>query len=105
MDLFLPYCELTPEARYKICNNFINRAGREDFACADTEEALKRLSKLKPNDREIKNLVKTSQLLSQKAGGFGSMEKLCFVAEKRVHALKLHNTTQTLQRCATTLCG
>ncbi|KAK7711282.1 hypothetical protein SLS64_005304 [Diaporthe eres] len=89
VDLFLPYYELTPEARLKIWNNFIDRAGREGFSSANMEADLEKLSRLCLNGREIKNLVKTSQLLSQKTGGFGSMEKLYFLAEKRVHALKL----------------
>lgn len=89
VDLFLPYYELTPEARLKIWNNFIDRAGREGFSSANMEADLEKLSRLCLNGREIKNLVKTSQLLSQKNGGFGSMEKLYFLAEKRVHALKL----------------
>ncbi|KAJ0118261.1 hypothetical protein J7T55_009044 [Diaporthe amygdali] len=89
VDLFLPYYELTPEARLKIWNNFIDRAGREGFASANMEGDLEKLSRLSLNGREIKNLVKTSQLLSQKTGGLGSMEKLYFLAEKRVHALKL----------------
>ncbi|KAG8166215.1 hypothetical protein KVR01_004767 [Diaporthe batatas] len=89
VDLFLPYYELTEEARLKIWKNFINRAGRDGFSSADMEAGLKKLARLTLNGREIKNLVKTTQLLSQKAGGFGSMEKLYFLAEKRVRALKL----------------
>lgn len=89
VDLFLPYYELTTEARLKIWNNFIDRAGRDGFSSANMEADLEKLSRLSLNGREIKNLVKTSQLLSQKTGGFGSMEKLYFLAEKRVHALKL----------------
>lgn len=89
VDLFLPYYELTPEARFKIWNNFINRAGREGFESANMEADLEKLSRLCLNGREIKNLVKTSQLLSQKTGGVGSMQKLYFLTEKRVHALKL----------------
>lgn len=89
VDLFLPYYELTAEARLKIWHNFIDRAGRDAFSSANMEGDLEKLSLLCLNGREIKNLVKTSQLLSQKSGGFGSMEKLCFLAEKRVHALRL----------------
>jgi SpoVK/Ycf46/Vps4 family AAA+-type ATPase len=89
VDLFLPYYELTAAARLKIWSNFIDRAGRDGFSSANMEADLEKLSRLSLNGREIKNLVKTSQLLSQKAGGFGSMEKLYFLAEKRVRAMKL----------------
>lgn len=91
MDLFLPYHELGPEARRKIWTNFINRAGRERFVSSSgsLDGDLDRLSQLSLNGREIKNLVKTSQMLSRKDGGMGSMDKLYLLAEKRVRALKL----------------
>lgn len=57
-------------------NNFICRAGRDGFSSADMEADLDKLSRLSLNGREIKILVKTSQLLSQKPDGFGPMEKL-----------------------------
>lgn len=50
---------------------------------------LDRLSQLSLNGREIKNLVKTSQLLSQKNGGAGTMDRLYLLAQKRVKALAL----------------
>lgn len=92
VDLFLPYHELTPEARRQIWNNFIERAGRAQFLSSgggDLGSDLDKISQLSLNGREIKNLVKTSQLLSQKNGGVGTMERLYMLAEKRVKALAL----------------
>lgn len=91
VDLFLPYYDLSSEARRQIWDNFIRRAGRERFvpSSGDMDTDLDRLSQLALNGREIKNLVKTSQLLSHKHGGVGTMDRLYVLAEKRVKALAL----------------
>lgn len=85
VDLFLPYRSLTDGARKKVWENFINHLGphRSDLGEAD----LDKLCKLKLNGREIKNLIRTTQLLSFRSGGKVNSEKLCMLAEKRVEAL------------------
>ena len=56
-----------------------------DVCAADLEK----LSKFNLNGREIKNLIKSAQLLSFKSGGRVSTEQLHMLAEKRVNALQL----------------
>jgi SpoVK/Ycf46/Vps4 family AAA+-type ATPase len=85
VDLFLPYHDLTSEARRQVWENFIDRAGRDKFDI--TEESLEKLSHLKLNGREIKNLIKSAQLLSLKSGGKVPMDRLYMLADKRVQAL------------------
>ncbi|RYP51901.1 hypothetical protein DL768_002869 [Monosporascus sp. mg162] len=85
VDLFLPYHDLTNEARRQVWENFIGRAGRDKFDL--TEESLDKLSHLNLNGREIKNLIKSAQLLSLKRGGKVPMDRLYMLADKRVQAL------------------
>lgn len=86
VDLFLPYHDLTSEARRQVWENFINRAGRDKF---DFDEgALDKLSHLSLNGREIKNLIKSAQLLSIKNNDKVPMERLYMLADKRVQALQ-----------------
>lgn len=86
VDLFLPYHDLTGEARLQVWENFIERAGRDRF---DLDEgALEKLSHLTLNGREIKNLIKSAQLLSIKSGGKVPMDRLYMLADKRVQALQ-----------------
>ncbi|KAK4454470.1 P-loop containing nucleoside triphosphate hydrolase [Podospora aff. communis PSN243] len=87
IDLFLPYRDLGSEARRKVWENTMNHLGRDRFEADDA--MLDRLSKLALNGREIKNLVKTAQLLSHKTGGFVTSEKLCMLAEKRVDVMQM----------------
>ncbi|KAF7555173.1 hypothetical protein G7Z17_g2404 [Cylindrodendrum hubeiense] len=86
VDLFLPYHDLTSEARRQVWDNFIERSGRHKFDV--TNEALDKLSELKLNGREIKNLIKSAQLLSLKSGDKVSTERLMLLADKRVQALQ-----------------
>lgn len=85
VDLFLPYHDLSNEARRQVWENFIDRAGRDKFEL--DEESLKKLSGFDLNGREIKNLIKSAQLLSLKSGEKVSMERLHMLADKRVQAL------------------
>ncbi|KAI0193662.1 P-loop containing nucleoside triphosphate hydrolase protein [Xylaria flabelliformis] len=85
IDLFLPYHDLTSEARRKVWCNFIERAGQDKFEV--TDEYLDKLSQLPLNGREIKNLIKSVQLLSVKRGCKISMERVHSLAERRVEAL------------------
>ncbi|ORY58234.1 uncharacterized protein BCR38DRAFT_461014 [Pseudomassariella vexata] len=87
VDLFLPYHDLTPKARRTVWDNFITRAGRDKFDL--DEEALQKLARLDLNGREIKNLIKSAQLLSLKSGGKVPMDRLYMLADKRVQALAM----------------
>ncbi|CAJ2512271.1 Uu.00g052860.m01.CDS01 [Anthostomella pinea] len=87
VDLFLPYHDLSSEARRQVWVNFIKRAGEENFELND--EALDELSHLPLNGREIKNLIKSAQLLSLKSGSKVPMDRLYMLADKRVQALKM----------------
>jgi hypothetical protein len=85
VDVFLPYHDLTTAARQQVWENFINRAGRDKFEIDDG--SLVELSKLNLNGREIKNLIKSAQLLSLKSGGRVPMDRLYLLADKRTQAL------------------
>ncbi|KAK5659597.1 hypothetical protein OQA88_801 [Cercophora sp. LCS_1] len=87
VDLFLPYKDLETAARRQIWENFIKLLGGDKFSI--TEADLVKLSKLKLNGREIKNLIKTAQMLGYKNGGVVAAEKLYMLAEKRVEAIKM----------------
>ena len=87
IDLFLPYFNLQPQVRRKVWSNFINHHGREKFDI--TEWDLDRLADLALNGREIKNLIKTAQLLSYKTGGKVTSDKLYMLSEKREKALRM----------------
>ncbi|KAF4630774.1 hypothetical protein G7Y89_g7370 [Cudoniella acicularis] len=87
IDLFLPYSNLTPKARRQVWLNFINHVGQEMFDIGDTD--LENLSQINLNGREIKNLIKSAQLLSFKSGGKVSVERLQMLAQNRVKALEL----------------
>ena len=86
VDLFLPYHDLSPEARRQVWENFIQRAGRDAFELDDA--ALDKLAELNLNGREIKNLIKSAQLLSAKSNDKVPMDRLLLLADKRVQALK-----------------
>jgi hypothetical protein len=85
--LFLPYHDLEPEARRQVWDNFIDRAGRDKFDVDDG--SLEKLSQLSLNGREIKNLIKSAQLLSLKSGGKVPMDRLYMLADKRNQALSV----------------
>jgi hypothetical protein len=87
VDLFLPYHDLTSEARRQVWENFIERAGRDKFEI--DEASLEKLSHLNLNGREIKNLIKSAQLLSLKSGGKVPMSRLYMLADKRNQALSM----------------
>lgn len=86
VDLFLPYHDLTSAARRQVWENFIERAGRHKFDVSDA--SLEKLADLRLNGREIKNLIKSAQLLSLKDGGKVPIERLLLLADKRMQALK-----------------
>ncbi|KAI1125324.1 P-loop containing nucleoside triphosphate hydrolase protein [Nemania abortiva] len=85
VDLFLPYYDLTVEARRQVWSNFIERAGQDNFDI--TDESLDKLSQLPLNGREIKNLVKSAQLLSLRSNSKVSMDRVYMLGERRVQAL------------------
>jgi hypothetical protein len=61
--------------------------GRNKFDI--NEDSLEKLSHLKSNGCEIKNLIKSAQLLSWKNGGKIPMDCVYMLADKRVQALKM----------------
>ncbi|KAI0398636.1 P-loop containing nucleoside triphosphate hydrolase protein [Xylaria palmicola] len=85
IDLFLPYYDLSIKARREVWCNFIKRAGHEKFDV--TDESLEKLSQLPLNGREIKNVIKSAQLLSVRSGAKGSMERVHKLAERRVQVI------------------
>ncbi|KAK4149361.1 P-loop containing nucleoside triphosphate hydrolase protein [Chaetomidium leptoderma] len=93
VDLFLPYHDLDAHARKQVWQNFFDHLGRDKFDVSADD--LDRLSTLPLNGREIKNLIKSAQLLSARSGGKVTAERLCMLADKRVAALKMledHNS-------------
>jgi len=85
--LFLPYSALTSTARRQVWENFIDHLGQARFQVSSTD--LDELSELDLNGREIKNLIKTAQLLSFKSKGIVTADRLRMLAEKRVQALEM----------------
>ncbi|KUJ21199.1 P-loop containing nucleoside triphosphate hydrolase protein [Mollisia scopiformis] len=86
VDLFLPYHDLLPPARRQVWINFFNHIGTDKFDVNDAD--LDELEILKLNGREIKNLIKSSQLLGYKSGGKVDAAKLKMLAQKRLAALE-----------------
>ncbi|KAF5251704.1 hypothetical protein FANTH_3314 [Fusarium anthophilum] len=85
VDLFLPYRDLTFEARKKVWQNFITRAGGTQVEIPD--EDVNKLAEMKLNGREIKNLIKSAHLLGLKNGGIIQVDRLLMLAQNRVAAL------------------
>ncbi|KAI1345330.1 P-loop containing nucleoside triphosphate hydrolase protein [Xylaria sp. FL0043] len=92
VDLFLPYYDLTNEARREIWRNFIERAGADRFEVTDA--SLEKLSNLPLNGREIKNLIKSARMLSLRNGQKVAMERIYMLAERRVQALSQVETSE-----------
>lgn len=61
----MAYPELSAESRKKVWENFLSQGTRHAISAADMDE----LSKEKLNGRQIKNVLKTAQLLVKKRGG------------------------------------
>ena len=87
VDLLLPYPDLDSDARLRIWENFVERTGRDRFDI--DEEALERLAQFQLNGREIKNLVKSVQLLSLKDSGKIPSHRLEMLAGNRAKALSM----------------
>jgi hypothetical protein len=93
VDLFLPYHDLSSNARRQVWDNFIERAGRDKFDI--NEETLEKLSHLKINGREIKNLIKSAQLLGWKNRGKIPIDSIYMLADKRCQALEMLDSAET----------
>ncbi|KAH8660102.1 P-loop containing nucleoside triphosphate hydrolase protein [Xylariales sp. PMI_506] len=63
VDLFLPYSELDESARRQVWENFLEHTGRTNFAVSDAD--MDELVRAKLNGREIRNIMKSADLLSQ----------------------------------------
>ncbi|RGP78409.1 hypothetical protein FLONG3_3545 [Fusarium longipes] len=85
VDLFLPYKDLTVDARKKVWENFIKRASGDSHTVSD--EQLDELAAIELNGREIKNLIKSAHLLSLKSGGVLEADRLLMLAQNRIAAL------------------
>ncbi|KAI0423571.1 hypothetical protein F5Y09DRAFT_348712 [Xylaria sp. FL1042] len=85
VDLFLPYYDLTKQARREVWLNFFERAGPDRFEV--TDDALEKLSHLPLNGCEIKNLIKSMRMRLLKSGRKVAMERVYMLAERRVQAL------------------
>lgn len=68
-------------------HNFFEHFGPDKFDVLPAE--LDRLSELPLNGREIKNLLKSAQLLDARTGGKVTAGRLYMLADKRVAALKM----------------
>ncbi|KAI0502743.1 P-loop containing nucleoside triphosphate hydrolase protein [Xylaria bambusicola] len=101
VDLFLPYYDLTSEARREVWLNFIEHAGGPDRFDVK-QETLEQLSQLPLNGREIKNLIKSAQLLSLRGGAKVSLERVHMLAMRRVHALAQAGADQVNSQAPTT---
>lgn len=92
VDLFLPYHDLDARSRRQVWTNFFEHFGRDKFDVSDDD--LERLSQLPLNGREIKNLLKSAQLLNARSGGKIPAERLYMLADKRVTALRMMEEQQ-----------
>ncbi|KAK4235599.1 P-loop containing nucleoside triphosphate hydrolase protein [Achaetomium macrosporum] len=90
VDLFLPYHDLDTPTRRQVWQNFLEHFGAaEDHPFDVSAEDIDRFAKLPLNGREIKNLLKSAQLLTAQKGGKVKAETLALLAEKRVTALRM----------------
>lgn len=90
VDLFLPYRDLQPAARRRVWDNFIQRAGgaeRFEVDVGPGSADLEDLAQIPLNGREIKNLIKSANLLTLKGGEKITAERLKMLAENRINAL------------------
>lgn len=89
VDLFLPYHALDTPARRRVWENFINHIGPTKFTVSGQD--LDKLAEIQLNGREIKNLIKTAQLLSLRTdeGRVVTTERLYALAEMRAKALAM----------------
>lgn len=86
VDLFLPYRDLEPAARRRVWDNFVRRAGGEERFEVDGA-GLDELARVPLNGREIKNLIKSANLLTLKGGEKITKERLQMLADNRLQAL------------------
>ncbi|KAI2629533.1 P-loop containing nucleoside triphosphate hydrolase protein [Hypoxylon sp. NC1633] len=91
IDLFLPYGELSSHTRREIWENFLDRAGRENFCVTDKD--LDTLSEFNLDGREIKNLVKNVQMLGGGHKIRANLNDLRALANNRIRALETMNFT------------
>ncbi|KAK3904186.1 P-loop containing nucleoside triphosphate hydrolase protein [Staphylotrichum tortipilum] len=88
IDLLLPYHDLDAAARKQVWQNFLDHFGPDKFGVSDQD--LDRLARLPLNGREIKNLLKSAQLLTaRRKEPKVTAERLYMLADKRVAALKM----------------
>ncbi|KAK3302765.1 P-loop containing nucleoside triphosphate hydrolase protein [Chaetomium strumarium] len=90
VDLFLPYHDLDAATRTQVWHNFLEHFGGADKFDVTPRDVADRFAALPLNGREIKNLLKSAQLLTaRREGGKVKAETLALLAEKRVAALRM----------------
>ncbi|KAI1414769.1 P-loop containing nucleoside triphosphate hydrolase protein [Hypoxylon sp. FL1857] len=89
IDLFLPYNDLSQEARRRVWEAFIERLEEDKETLNITDNDLDRLSELKLNGREIKNIVKSAHLLwlGTNNDNVSPSDHLYMLARNRIQAL------------------
>jgi SpoVK/Ycf46/Vps4 family AAA+-type ATPase len=95
IHISLEYPDLSTDSRLKIWRNFLASATLEVRL---TEQQITELSRLPLNGRQIKNVLKTAQLLARRKTGeasYLSLEHVKTVLDVTQH---LHNSTQETER-------
>ncbi|KAL2123552.1 hypothetical protein VTJ04DRAFT_4007 [Mycothermus thermophilus] len=111
VDLLLAYKPLEAPARAQVWRNFLARAtavsssktaGSTPPAVVQVTDAdIDRLAALPLNGREIKNLLKSAQLLATRRGTLLTADKLFLLADRRVAALRMleeHNAAAAMHK-------
>jgi hypothetical protein len=112
VDLLLAYRPLEAPARAQVWRNFLARvtsssskkargAARAPAVVQVTDADLDRLAALPLNGREIKNLLKSAQLLATRRGTPLTADKLFLLADRRVAALRMleeHNAAAAMHK-------
>ncbi|TKA79105.1 hypothetical protein B0A49_01828 [Cryomyces minteri] len=97
IHISLDYPELSSDSRRMVWKNFLAQAGREHSI---TETQLDQLSLMNMNGRQIKNVLKTAQLLATRKGAVLSHNHIVTVLDVTQH---LHNSTRENERTRASL--
>jgi len=92
IHISLNYPDLSIESRRSIWGNFLDQLPQENSI---TESQLDSLSLMKMNGRQIKNVLKTAQLLARRKSKVLAHEHIVTVLDVTQH---LHNSTQETER-------
>jgi len=92
IHISIDYPELSIDSRKTVWLNFL-RASKQPHCISDDQ--LRRLSMMKMNGRQIKNVLKTAQLLASRKEATLSYEHVVTVLDVTQH---LHNSSQETER-------